>query len=200
MWKALGIVCSTLVLTACASLHQLSSDVAVYNQWPAGRTPGSYSFERLPSQQATPQRQAALETGAAPALAAAGFKPAADPAAADVTITLGARVTATEPSPFDNPFWWHGGLYIHHFHGWVPYGGFGFRYGWPYYDNPVYEREAAMLIRDRRTGKPLYEVHVINEGYSASIQVLLQAMFAAGMADFPYTGPSPHEVTSQLPP
>src|SRR5690348_3732221 len=111
MWKAWTALAFTLVLGACASMNQLSSEVSTYSVWPADRKPSTYAFERLPSQQANPQQAQVLEDAAARALEQAGFTRAADPKAADVTVTLGARVTGYQLSPFDDPFWWHGGLW-----------------------------------------------------------------------------------------
>ena len=42
-------------LTGCASMYNVDADVSSYSRWPAGRGPATYSFERLPSQQAQPQ-------------------------------------------------------------------------------------------------------------------------------------------------
>ncbi|HEX6707514.1 MAG TPA: DUF4136 domain-containing protein [Albitalea sp.] len=201
MWKAFTALASVLALTACASMNQLSNDVSTYSLWPSGRQPTTYAFERLPSQQAHADQQQVLEDAAARALEQAGFKPAADAQSADVTVSLGARVTAQDRSPYDDPFWWRGGLYAHRFYGW-PYRryGFGPRFAYPgFYDSMTYEREVAMLIRDRKSGQPLYEVRVTNDGYSSSINSLLTAMFEAGLKDFPSAGGSnPRRVVTQI--
>lgn len=203
MWKSLGALTVAFSLSACASLNQLSNEVSTYSLWPTDRKPATYVFERLPSQQAHPDQAQMLEEAATRALEQAGFQRAPDPASADVAVTLGARVTPHDRAPYDDPFWWRGGLYPHRFHGhpmWVPT--FGWRYGhpfyYPFYDSPAYEREVAVLIRDRRTGQPLYESRVTNDGFSASIQSLLSAMFEAGLKDFPYTGESPRRVVTQI--
>jgi hypothetical protein len=157
--------------------------------------------ERLPSQQASPEQTQMLEGAAARALQQAGFTPAADAQTADVTVTLGARVSPNERSPYDDPFWWRGGLYAHRFYGrpfWHPW--YGTRFGHPFlFDSQTYEREVAMLIRDRKTGQPLYEARVTNDGFSPSIDSLLSAMFEAGLKDFPSTGaPNPRRVVTQV--
>ena len=207
MRKVLSVLVATLALTGCAGLRQVSNDVSTYSLWPADRKPATYTFERLPSQQANAPQQQMLEDAAHQAMEKAGFTLAADPQAADVTVTLGARVTAQDRSPYYDPFWWRGGLYSHRFYGgywpyyggsWPYYSGFGVYYGYPFYDTPNYEREVAMLLRDRKTGQPLYEVRVINDGYSPSINSLLPAMFEAGMKDFPHSGPNPRRVVTQI--
>jgi hypothetical protein len=198
MRKALGVLIATVALTGCAGMRELSNEVSTYSLWPAGRQPATYTFERLPSQQAHSQQMQLLEDAAHRAMEGAGFKLATDPAAADVSVTLGARVTASEPSPFDDPFWWRGGLWSHRFYGRPYHRGFGPYFGWPYHYTPTYEREVAMLIRDRKTAQPLYEVRVTNDGYSPSINSLLGAMFEAGMKDFPQGGANPRRVVTQI--
>jgi hypothetical protein len=200
MRKALSILIATAALSACAGVNQLSNDVSTYSLWPADRKPTTYTFERLPSQQANAQQQQVLEEAAHRAMTQAGFTLANDPSAADVTVTLGARVTAQDRSPYDDPFWWRGGLYgYRHFVG-RPYyyRGFGPHFGYPFYDTTTYEREVAMLIRDRKTGQPLYEARVTNDGYSPSINSLLSAMFEAGLKDFPRGGANPRRVVTQI--
>ncbi len=205
MWKTLAALVLALGLSACASLNQISNEVSTYSLWPAERQAGNttYAFERLPSQQAQPEQAQRLEEAAAGALERAGFRRAADPATADVTVTLGARITGYDRSPYDDPFWWRGGLYPYRFYGhpmWVP--AFGGRYGHPFYhpfyDTPIYEREVALLMRDRRTSQPLYEARATNDGYSASVQGLLPSMFDAALKDFPYSGKSPRRVVTPI--
>ena len=60
-------------LAGCANLATLDSVVLSYGQWPAARAPGTYAFERLPSQQANPERQQLLEVRRAERLQAGGF-------------------------------------------------------------------------------------------------------------------------------
>ncbi len=47
-----------------------------------------------------------LEDSARRAVEAAGFVPAAEGAVPDVSVQIGARVTATELSPWTDPFWY----------------------------------------------------------------------------------------------
>ena len=42
----------TLGLGGCAAMRSVSSEVSTFGEWPATRKPGTYAFERLPSQQA----------------------------------------------------------------------------------------------------------------------------------------------------
>lgn len=184
------------LLAGCASLNTLDSVVASYGQWPAGRAPGTYAFERLPSQQAQPERQTMLEDAARPALEAAGFKVAAAGATPDVTVQVGGRVTRTDRAPWDDPLWWRGGFGMWR-HG--PWLGPSWRAGM-YTDSPRYEREVAMLIRDRASGEPLYETRASSDGLTRGDAAIVRAMFAAALKDFPATGVRPRTVTTPLTP
>lgn len=191
LWLAAGAA----VLTGCASFTTLSSEVATYGEWPADRKAGTYAFERLPSQQAQGELQGQLEAAAAPALAAAGFKPAETGQAPELIVQLGARVTRTVAlSPWDDPLWWRGG-YGYWRHGpWL-----GPRWSlFAYSDMPRVERETALLIRDRASGKPLYEARASCDGIGSTGGEILRAMFAAAMTDFPANGPNPRQVTVPL--
>lgn len=177
-------------LGGCAALNTLHSDVSSFGDWPAGRKPGSYAFERLPSQQARADVQDQLEAAARPALAAAGFASAAEGQVPDVVVQLGARITRTDISPWDDPLWWRGGFGYWRYGPWV-----GPRWSiYGYADWRRYEREVALLIRDRASGRPLYEARASTDGSSAGGLAVLQAMFSAALKDFPAVGPNPRVV------
>lgn len=181
------------VLTGCASFNQLSNDVSSYSRWPADRKPASYTFERLPSQDSRPETQQKLEDAARGAIEAAGFTAAADAKAAEYVVQLGARVDANERSLYQDPFWWRGGFHYGRYGRgfWAPGFGAGFH-------TPTYDREVAVLIRDRRSGQPLYEARASNDGSSPSIESLLPAMFEAALKDFPNGGVNPRRVTTEI--
>jgi hypothetical protein len=190
-------------LTGCASLNNIDSEVSSYSRWPSGRAPATYSFERLPSQQDRPQQSQILEDAARRAIEGAGFVPAPEGAEPDVTVQLGARISETDPWPFYDPFWyrgyapWHRPYRYSGYYG-RSYWGPGWRGGYwgPGGDFPYYQREVAILIRDKRTGEPLYEGRAENAGPTTGIGSILPAMFIAAMKDFP-TGSTtnPHRVT-----
>jgi hypothetical protein len=196
--SSVALLSAVMALTACAGMNAIDSEVSTYSQWPAERKPSSFAFERLPSQQARPQEQAELEAVARPALLAAGFQEVAEAKDADLTVQVGARVSRTDRSPYDDPFWWRGGFYS---------GFYAPRHGRPYwgpsfsmaYDSPRYDREVAVLIRDRRSNQPLYEARASSDGMSSGSTQLMGAMFKAAMTDFPHTGINPRRVSVQLP-
>lgn len=189
----LAPVLALSLLAGCATLNTVSSDVSSYGDWPATRKAGTYAFERLPSQQAQPAVQESLETAARPAIERAGFTPAASGAEPDVLVQVGGRVTRTD-APWDDPLWWRGGFGAWRHGPWIgsPWGLYGRA------DLPRYDREVAVLIRDRVSGKPLYETRASNGGSYGSSPELLRGMFAAAMKDFPATGLNPRVVRVQL--
>jgi hypothetical protein len=188
-------------LTACSGPYHVSAEVASFGSWPAERKPGSYAFDRLPSQQQGQQqskRQGELEEAARAALAKAGFTPAADPKAADVLVSLGARSTAVDLAPWDDPLWWRwrGGLVPLRYAGTPGHGGW---IGWrssPYFDRR-FERSVALLMRDRASGEAIFEAHASNDGATMGDTALLGALFGAALADFPKASPEPRRVTVQ---
>lgn len=185
------LAASVVALAGCAAMNTVHSDVSSFGEWPAGRAPGTYTVERLPSQQARGSQQQVLEDAARVALEEAGFKPAADAASADVVVQLGARITRTDYVPWDDPLWWRWGPSYWHRPGW--------RYpGWawpPYpYADTQYDREVGLLIRDHRTGTPLYEARAVNSSGTQGDEKTLRAMFEAAMKDFPNAVAKPHDV------
>jgi hypothetical protein len=199
MLRSLTAAVLALVLASCASLNTVDNEVSTYGAWPAERQAGSFVFERLPSQQAHPERVQQVEDAARAALEAAGFRAVADPSAADYLVQLGARVISTDPWIYNDPLFWRGLPHRRWHRGafWGP----GWGPGWwsdPYYVSPRFEREVVLLIRDRRTGQLLYEARASNSGPSSAIDYLLPSMFTAALKDFPATGPNPRQVTTQI--
>jgi len=202
MFRLFAAAAIALVLGGCAALNNLNNEVSTYGAWSAERRPASFVFERLPSQQAHPERRQQLEDAARGALEAAGFSAAADANDARYLMQVGARVTSTDPWIYNDPLFWRGGFrYGYGRFGrtgfWGPGWGPGWGWGGPY-DTPTYEREVALLIRDRKTGELLYEARANNNGPSAAIDYLLPAMFEAALKNFPAVEPKPHQVTTQI--
>ena len=70
---------------------------------------------------------------------------------------------------------------------------------WAQHEFPRFEREVAVLIRDRASGKPLYEARASREDGSRGDTAVVSAMFEAALTDFPRTGLNPRQVTVTLP-
>lgn len=206
MLRTFVIATTILLLGGCAAFNKLNNEVSTYGAWPAERKPASYVFERLPSQQAQPERPQMLEDSARAALEAAGFRAVTDPSQAEYLMQLGARVTSNDPWIYNDPLFWRGGWrygmgygvgygYGHgrHLRGGY-WGGMVGGYGMYPIDSGSFERDVALLIRDRKTGELLYEARASNVGPSAAIDYLLPAMFEAALKDFPAVGPNPRQV------
>lgn len=205
-----GALAGLALVSGCAAVTALSADVASFGDWPTGRAPGRYAFDRLPSQQARAAEAQMLEDAAAPALARAGFVPAPAGSEPDVLVQLGARVSRSDRSPWDDPFWWGGGFRFSGGYGawrygpWLgPYAG-GY-WGGPWggamvYGHPRYDREVALLLRDRTSGKPLFEARASTEAYQRDTATPLAPMFAAAMLGFPHNGTNPRRVTVPITP
>jgi hypothetical protein len=142
-----------------------------------------------------------IEDAARPALARAGVQPAADAAQADYLLQVGARVSTRDPWVYNDGLFLRSSWRFGSGYGHARWGG-GWGWGWSLgFDNsPTFEREVALLIRDRPTGQLLYEVRASNAGPSASIDRLLPAMFAAALKNFPATEAAPQQVTVPLAP
>ncbi|MFN7664753.1 MAG: DUF4136 domain-containing protein [Inhella sp.] len=194
--RALLLLAPAQLLAGCASLNQVGAEVSSFGEWPAGRAGGTYAFERLPSQQQAGSRAAQLEALAAPALAKAGFQPAPAGAAPDVIVAIGARVSRTDAAPWDDPLWvrWHAPLRAYR------YGLYPVRpWGSSFPPEPRYDREVALLLRDRASGQALYEARASNDGATMGSEALVGALFQAAMSDFPRADPKPHWVRVPLP-
>jgi hypothetical protein len=188
------LTASLLGLAACAGFGTINSDVASYGAWPAERKPSTFAFERLPSQGKDSERQAKLENAAAAALQKAGFTQAADLKSADVTVMVGARSRSTRVSPWDDPFWWQRRTtFWRHSPMLRPY---------PYnamMGNRRYDREVALVLRDRASGEAMYEGRASTDGPTIGDDGLLGAMFQAAIADFPRTVSETHVVSVPVP-
>jgi hypothetical protein len=207
MFRIISTATLVLLLGGCAAFNNLHNEVSTYGPWPAERKPDTYVFERLPSQQAHPEHEQMLETAARGALEAAGFHAVSDPQNADYLMQVGAKVVSSDPWIYNDPLFWRGGwAYGRWGRGAYPFGGpfggfpgvYGSGYGWGYgygFDDRSYQREVALIIRDRKTGQLLYEARANNTGPSAAIDYLLPAMFTAALKDFPAAGPNPRQVT-----
>lgn len=189
---------SLAALTACAGPQSLTSQVASSGEWPAGRPPGRYVFERLPSQQAQPELQDQLESAAEPALAAAGFQRVSEEAQADVSVQVASRVQIDRSRVPADPFWGPWGPWRPGVGGWWGGGRGGISMS-IYVEPPWYTMSVDVLIRDRRAGKVLYETHARYERMGGVDDRLYPYLFEAALKDFPHPAVSPRAVTVTIP-
>lgn len=185
-----------LVLSGCASLNSVAVQVSTFGEWPAGRAPGRYAFDRLPSQQAQADEQRQLEAAAAAALAKAGFSPAAGGETPELLVQLGAGNAHSLRPDGDFPLYWHGSIGY-----WHPRRLYGSSLGLGFWHplNYSYDRNVALLLRERASGKALLELRATSTGYAALDEGLAQLMFEAALADFPRPVPSLRTVRLPMP-
>lgn len=194
----LGLGALPLVgLTACTGPYNVYAEVSSFGEWPADRVGGTYAFERMLSQKHS-KRHMAVEEAAREALEHAGFKPAAEGREPDIKVSVAMRYSVAEPAIWDDPLWWRGRA------------GFGYwRRGGLWWNGPGvgpwspfdvrYYREAAVLLRDGRSGEPLYETHASNDGNTMGDDELARALFLAAMAEFPKAEGKAHRVSVTMP-
>ena len=194
-WATGLVLAVSLSLGGCAAVRSVSSDVSSFGEWPAARKPSTYAFERLPSQQARAVETEALETAAKGALKKAGFEPVAAGQEPDVVVQVGLRLGRND-GPWVDSLWWRGGFGYYRHGPWVsPRWGIGLQF-----DPTRYEREVALLIRDRASGKPLFEARASHESSSSYPgSATLAALFEAALMDFPKVGVNPRRVVVPLP-
>jgi hypothetical protein len=198
----LGALAAATVLGGCAAMRTVSSEVSTFGDWPAGRAPGRYAFERLPSQQARAAESDALENSARAALAKAGFTPVTAGTEPDVFVQLGARESGVELQLWDDPLWWRGGFGGGRYGPWMSPrwgGGLGFGPRFGGLRSERYEHQVALLIRDRASGKPMFEARAVSEGSSPARAETYGAMFEAALTDFPKLGINPRTVDVVMP-
>lgn len=194
-WMTGWAMAALLLLSGCASMRLIESDVNSHSQWPSGQAPGRFHFERLPSQQAQAARQDAVEAAALPALKKAGFTLAAPGTTPEYVIQVASRLTRYDRAPWDDPYpWgWNTGLF---------YGGRYYRgasLGLSFYaPQPYYVQDVSVLIRDARTQRVLYETSARHDGRWAD-DAVRGTLFEAAMKDFPQPAISPRRVRVEIP-
>jgi Domain of unknown function (DUF4136) len=186
----------TLLLSGCAAMRNLSVEVSSFGDWPQARKPGTYAFERLPSQQARDTEMQLLEGATKGALAKAGFTPVPAGAEPDVLVQVGNRVGRADTSAWNDPLWWRGGFGTFRHNPWAgPRWSLGLQF-----EAGRYEHQVAVLLRDRSSGKPIFEARASRESSTElTSKETLALMFEASLMDFPRLGVNPRTVSLPLP-
>jgi hypothetical protein len=70
--------------------------------------------------------------------------------------------------------------------------------GWQWQAQRI-EHQVAVLMRDRASGKPLFEARAVSESSGYADAALMTAMFEAALMDFPRLGVNPRRVDVRLP-
>jgi len=182
------LMAMAFAMTGCATPDTLTAQVTSHGLWPTDAGLKTYAFERLPSQMAQAEAQAKLEAAAAPVLASKGFKPASSEQA-DVWVQVATQSRRTtdyrqdnypriDTTVFGGVLGGHGGI------------GVGFNF-----DREYTRLQVDVLLRERRSGKVLYETHAENESLGGMDERLMPALFEAALKDFPAPAVSPRPVT-----
>lgn len=179
---ALPIVAAAALLSGCATGYLLESDVQSFSGLPALPAQPTYTFERLPSQANQPA-QAQIEAWADPALFRAGLR--RDDASPRYGVQVSARVQRVL-SPWADP-WdpWGGWGPGFGYHGYGPRVGFGWGGPFPRMEQPWFQREVAVLVRDRSTNQVVYETRAASDGPWLDNSAVLPFMFDAALQGFP---------------
>jgi len=180
------------LLAGCASTYLLENNVQAFSGLPALPASPTYRFERLPSQQALPAQQAqtALEALADPALHRAGLR--RDDANPQYSVQVTARIQRAL-SPWADPWeWgaWGGGF------GYGP--GWGFGHPFPRMEQPWFQREVAVVVRELATNRVVFESRAANDGPWLDNNTVLAAMFDAALQGFPNTPSGTRRVNIQV--
>ncbi len=217
--KTAALCLASLWLAGCASTFRVDSEVQSFARWPQPASadpaaqapvvpspPQTYQFDRLPSQQqitgAWPSpSQATLEAAAANSLLRQGWTQATGiesnnaPPRWQVQVSGGTVVLAHAPweDPWD-PWGTRVGIGIggRGGHFWTSFGLHG---GY----SPYYVRKVSVLVRDRETGKVVYETHASHDGRWNDSPRLWQAIVDAALDGFPVPPQGPRSINIDLP-
>jgi hypothetical protein len=181
---AVPAIAAAALLSGCSGRYLLENDVQSFSGLPALPANPTYTFERLPSQANQPA-QSQLEALADPALFKAGLR--RDDVAPRYTVQVSARIQRVL-SPWADPWdpWggWGGWGWGHGFHRHHPHMGFGWG-PFPRMEQPWYQREVAVLVRDRASKQVVYETRAASDGPWLDNGAVLTAMFDAALQGFP---------------
>ncbi|KQT09410.1 DUF4136 domain-containing protein [Ramlibacter sp. Leaf400] len=182
------------LLTGCGT-YLLENNVQSFSGLPSLPANPTFTFERLPSQANQPA-QAQVESLADPALFKAGLR--RDDASPRYAVQVSARVQRVL-SPWYDPWdsWGWGGWGGHFAHG------HRMGLGWggpilPRSDQAWFQREVAVLVRDKSSNQVVYETRAASDGPWLDNAVVLPAMFDAALQGFPTPPQGVRRVNIQL--
>ena len=186
-------VVSLLVLTACAGLGTVNTDVTAFSKWTAA-PPGpnaTYRFERLPSQQQPQEQQDAVELAARAALVKVGM--ALNPAAPRYAVQV---VTSSQPvndsaSGFGGP-----GVFLGGGSGGGGGGGVGVGLSFPLGRgaSPSARHDLTIVMREVATQQVVFETRATHAGTSGDKLAVLPAMMDAALRGFPEPPPGTRRI------
>ncbi len=200
--RALVIVLLAALLTGCAGLRRVDSEVSTFTRWPVATSlsgaPGtSFRFERLPSQEASGPAlgelsQDALEAAARQALERRGLVHA--PGAARLVVQLG-RTRLTQPGG-EISAWPGTGVSL----GTGTAGSFiGLSFPLIRHDPPWILRELSVVMRDSQSHAVVYETRARHSGPWTDGALIWPAMLEAALDGFPQPPQPVRRVKVEIP-
>ena len=198
-WRRIaGGLVSLLLLTACAGLRTVDTDVSAFPQWknapPVPNT--AYRFERLPSQQQPQEQQDAVEAAARAALAKVGMT--LNPAAPRYAVQV---VTSTQPitdgyGGFGGP-----GVFLGGGSG-VGGGGSGVGVGLSFplgrSASSSARHDLTIVMREVATQQVVFETRATHAGTSGDKLAVLPAMMDAALRGFPEPPPGTRRINVEV--
>ena len=196
-WRRIaGGLVSLLLLTACAGLRTVDTDVTAFPQWknapPVPNT--AYRFERLPSQQQPQEQQDAVEAAARAALAKVGMT--LNPAAPRYAVQV---VTSTQPitdgyGGFGGP-----GVFLGGGSGGGGSGvGVGLSFPLGRSASSSARHDLTIVMREVATQQVVFETRATHAGTSGDKLAVLPAMMDAALRGFPEPPPGTRRINVEV--
>ena len=197
---SISIVLALGLLSGCATVRLIDSDVVSVSAAPAGMNlqGARYRFERLPSQANNPEAGLA-EQQAQAAMGAVGL--VRDDAHAQISVQVnfaGMQYLADAwgrplPPGAWSPF--YGSIAMGR--GIGPNAGLGMGMRFP--PPTQYRREVSLIMRDLQSGLVVYETRASHDGIWSDSAQIFATLFQAAMANFPNPPAGPRRVNIEIP-
>ena len=195
-----GLILAAGLLSGCASMRIVDSDVVSVVAAPAGMNlqGAKYRFERLPSQANNPEAGLA-EQQAQAAMTAVGL--VRDDANAQLSVLVGFAGTQYLADAWGRPLppgaWspYYGSISMGRGIGPNVGLGMGMRFPPP----TQYRREVSLIMRDLKSGQVVYETRATHDGPWADSAQVFATLFQAAMANFPNPPAGLRRVNIEIP-
>ena len=195
-----GLILAAGLLSGCASMRIVDSDVVSVAAAPAGMNlqGAKYRFERLPSQANNPEAGLA-EQQAQAAMTAVGL--VRDDANAQLSVLVGFAGTQYLADAWGRPLppgaWspYYGSISMGRGIGPNVGLGMGMRFPPP----TQYRREVSLIMRDLKSGQVVYETRATHDGPWSDSAQIFTTLFQAAMANFPNPPAGPRRVNIEIP-
>jgi len=187
------VALATTLLAGCAS-YRMDNQVQAFSGLQGLPATPTYRFERLPSQVGQPQ-QDQLEALADPVLFRAGLR--RDDSAPRYAVLVNANIQqAASPWPEPGMSSVGVGLGLGGRGGGIGLGVGGLFPGGM--QQPWYQRQVSVLLRELASGRVVFETHANNSGPWLDPAAAIPAMLDAAMQGFPNPPPGPRRVDLNL--